>query len=196
MTCQAGCDVHPSNGALPPQCQPYAKRFGNSPTRSSERPNSMPSTVGILISTRCRCTAPPSRSKTCSTPQTCVRQAGPDASYAMDAPPEDSTVAAELRAKGAIIYAKANLAEYNAGGGNPGGARAGSRTFGAGARSSWAGTSCNVYDTARETGGSSSGSPCRSALISPPVRSVRRLADRAGSPPGETASSASSRPRV
>ena len=64
-----------------------------------------------------------------------------------------------LRAKGAIIYAKANLSEYNAGGGNPGGAKAGSRTYGAGAsRSSWAGTSCNVYDTAREAGGSSSGS--------------------------------------
>ena len=87
--------------------------------------------------------------------------AGADASYAMDAPPEDSTIVAELRAKGAIIYAKANLAEYNAGGGNPGGAKAGTRTFGAGARSSWAGTSCNVYDTAREPGGSSSGSLIR-----------------------------------
>ncbi len=39
----------------------------------------------------------------------------------MDAAPEDSTIVAELRAKGAIIYAKANLSEYNGGGGNPGG---------------------------------------------------------------------------
>ena len=65
----------------------------------------------------------------------------------------------QLRAKGAIIYAKANLAEYNGGSGNPGGAaKVEHRWFGAGARSTWAGTSCNPYDTTRETGGSSSGS--------------------------------------
>ena len=43
----------------------------------------------------------------------------------MDAPPSDSTIVAELRDKGAIIYAKANLSEYNAGSGNPGGDRQG-----------------------------------------------------------------------
>ena len=74
-------------------------------------------------------------------------------------PPADSTIVSELRAKGAIIYAKANLSEYNGGSGNPGGsAKATKREFGAGARSSWAGPSCNPYDTSRETGGSSSGS--------------------------------------
>lgn len=84
---------------------------------------------------------------------------GADAHYAMDAAPEDSTIVAELRAKGAIIYAKANLAEYNAGSGNPGGAaKVTTRSFGAGSRSTWAGTACNPYDTERETGGSSSGS--------------------------------------
>jgi Asp-tRNA(Asn)/Glu-tRNA(Gln) amidotransferase A subunit family amidase len=86
---------------------------------------------------------------------------GADANYAMDAPPEDATIVAELRAKGAIIYAKANLHEYNAGPSNPAGpdaAKAESRTFGGGARSSWAGSACNPYDTQRETGGSSSGS--------------------------------------
>ncbi|MFT4046284.1 MAG: amidase [Solimonas sp.] len=84
---------------------------------------------------------------------------GADVAYAMDAPQEDATIVAELRAKGAIIYAKANLSEYNGGSGNPGGAaKAGTREYGAGARSTWAGTACNPYDTARETGGSSSGS--------------------------------------
>jgi hypothetical protein len=39
----------------------------------------------------------------------------------MDVPPQ-ATIVAQLRAKGAIIYAKANLAEYNAGSGDPGGA--------------------------------------------------------------------------
>jgi amidase len=84
---------------------------------------------------------------------------GADVRYAMDAPPQDSTIVARLRAKGAIIYSKANLAEYNGGAGNPGGdAKVKTRQFGAGSRSTWAGTSCNPYDTARETGGSSSGS--------------------------------------
>src|SRR5260370_26545541 len=84
---------------------------------------------------------------------------GGDVKYAMDAPPQDATIVAELRAKGAIIYAKANLAEYNAGSGDPGGdAKVAAREYGAGARSTWGGTACNPYDTARETGGSSSGS--------------------------------------
>jgi len=84
---------------------------------------------------------------------------GGDVNYAMDAPPRDATIVAELRAKGAIVYAKANLAEYNAGSGDPGGAaRVSAREYGAGARSTWGGKACNPYDTARETGGSSSGS--------------------------------------
>jgi Asp-tRNA(Asn)/Glu-tRNA(Gln) amidotransferase A subunit family amidase len=84
---------------------------------------------------------------------------GADVKYAMDAAPKDSTIVAELRAKGAIIYAKANLSEYNGGSGNPGGdAKATTKEFGSGARSTWGGATCNPYDTERETGGSSSGS--------------------------------------
>jgi len=84
---------------------------------------------------------------------------GADVKYAMDAAPKDSTIVAELRAKGAIIYAKANLSEYNGGAGNPGGdAKPKTQQFGAGARSTWGGPTCNPYDTERETGGSSSGS--------------------------------------
>ena len=84
---------------------------------------------------------------------------GADVKYAMDAAPKDSTIVSELRAKGAIIYAKANLSEYNGGSGNPGGdAKQKTQEFGAGARSTWGGPTCNPYDTERETGGSSSGS--------------------------------------
>ena len=86
---------------------------------------------------------------------------GADTNYAMDAPPEDATVVAELRAKGAIIYAKATLQEYNSAPGNPAGpdaAKVKTRTYGVSQRSSWGGEACNPYDTARETGGSSSGS--------------------------------------
>lgn len=87
---------------------------------------------------------------------------GADTNYAMDAPPKDSTVVAELRAKGAIIYAKATLSEYNAGPSNPKVPNAAKVTHrdvgGNSARSTWGGAPCNPYDTARETGGSSSGS--------------------------------------
>ncbi len=87
---------------------------------------------------------------------------GADTNYAMDAPPKDATIVAELRAKGAIIYAKANLAEYNSGPGNPpvpNPAKIAHRDIGGNsARDSWGGAPCNPYDTARETGGSSSGS--------------------------------------
>ncbi|HJT89750.1 MAG TPA: amidase [Bryobacteraceae bacterium] len=67
---------------------------------------------------------------------------GADASYANDRPPEDATFVKRLRAAGAIILAKANLAEYATDG----------------ARSSFGGTFCNPYDTEREPGMSSAGS--------------------------------------
>jgi Asp-tRNA(Asn)/Glu-tRNA(Gln) amidotransferase A subunit family amidase len=67
---------------------------------------------------------------------------GGDVDYANDRPPDDATFVARLRAAGAIILAKANLAEYAVDG----------------ARSSFGGTFCNPYDTEREPGMSSAGS--------------------------------------
>ena len=67
---------------------------------------------------------------------------GADAQYANDRPPDDATFVARLRDAGAIIIAKANLAEYAVDG----------------ARSSFGGTFCNPYDTEREPGMSSAGS--------------------------------------
>ena len=67
---------------------------------------------------------------------------GADAFWANDRPPDDATVAARLRAAGAIILAKANMDEY----------------AGGDARSSFGGTGCNAYDTERDPGGSSGGS--------------------------------------
>jgi Asp-tRNA(Asn)/Glu-tRNA(Gln) amidotransferase A subunit family amidase len=67
---------------------------------------------------------------------------GADAQYANDRPPADATFVKRLRDAGAIILAKANLAEYAVDG----------------ARSSFGGTFCNPYDTEREPGMSSAGS--------------------------------------
>ena len=67
---------------------------------------------------------------------------GADAQYANDRPPDDATFVQRLRDAGAIILAKANLAEYAVDG----------------ARSSFGGTFCNPYDTEREPGMSSAGS--------------------------------------
>ncbi len=67
---------------------------------------------------------------------------GGDVDYANDRPPRDATFVKRLRDAGAIILAKANLAEYAVDG----------------ARSSVGGTFCNPYDTEREPGMSSAGS--------------------------------------
>src|SRR6187551_1062507 len=67
---------------------------------------------------------------------------GADADYADDRPPDDATFVKRLRDAGAIILAKANLAEYAVDG----------------ARSAFGGTFCNPYDTEREPGMSSAGS--------------------------------------
>ena len=67
---------------------------------------------------------------------------GGDADYANDRSPDDATFVKRLREAGAIILAKANLAEYAVDG----------------ARSSFGGTFCNPYDTEREPGMSSAGS--------------------------------------
>jgi Asp-tRNA(Asn)/Glu-tRNA(Gln) amidotransferase A subunit family amidase len=67
---------------------------------------------------------------------------GADAFYANDRPPADATFVQRLRQAGAIILAKANLAEYASG--LP--------------RSSFGGVFCNPYDTTRTPNTSSAGS--------------------------------------
>ena len=159
VTCKAGCDAHPSDGDLPAHCPAACEAFRRQPD-ALERAAELDALYGTnpdLERLPLYCAAISFKDVFDTTDMRST--SGADVAYATDAPPRDATVVAELRAKGAIVYAKANLSEYNAGGGNPGGAVARSRTYGAGvSRSSWAGPSCNVYDTAREPGGSSSGS--------------------------------------
>jgi Asp-tRNA(Asn)/Glu-tRNA(Gln) amidotransferase A subunit family amidase len=158
VTCKAECDLHPKSGALPSFCPAVCEEFRAQPD-ALERAAELDATYGRnpdleklpmycgVFSFKDVYDAKDMRST-----------GGADVSYATDFAPEDSTIVSELRAKGAIIYAKANLSEYNGGGGNPGPVKAKTRTYGAGARAGWPGTACNVYDSAFETGGSSSGS--------------------------------------
>jgi len=159
VSCQAECDAPLSSGPLPASCPSQCDLLRKQPD-ALERAAELDAKYGSHPDLK-------------AMPMYCVvfsfkdvydtadirTTGGADVNYAMDVPPQDSTVVAELRAKGAIIYAKANLDEYNAGSGDPGGdAKPVARMYGAGAHSTWGGTACNPYDTARETGGSSSGS--------------------------------------
>ena len=88
--------------------------------------------------------------------------AGADARYDIDVPARDHTLVAQLRKKGAIIYAKAVNTEYNGRAGDPGGRNKPNKvllsTLGY-QRSSWAGNPSSAYDSTRAASlGSSSGS--------------------------------------
>ena len=159
VSCKAECDLAPSAGPLPASCPAACDAFRRQPD-ALERASELDSRYGRhpdLQTMPMYCVA--FSFKDVYDTKDMRSTGGADVNYAMDAPPQDATVVAELRAKGAIVYAKANLDEYNAGAGDPGGAaRPAARGYGAGARSTWGGTACNPYDTARETGGSSSGS--------------------------------------
>lgn len=158
VTCQAACDAHPSSGALPAACPAVCEEFRRQPD-ALERASELDEQYGNnpdLAAMPMYCAA--FSFKDVFDTSDMRSTGGADVSYAMDAAPADSTIVAELREKGAIIYAKANLSEYNGGAGNPGGAETTTRTFGAGDRSTWGGMACNAYDQAYETGGSSSGS--------------------------------------
>ncbi len=185
LSCKAECDLHPSKGPLPKSCPEACDAFRKQPDaleRAAEldrqfgrRPDleKMPMyCVALLV-------------------QGCLRYAG----YAHDrrrrrelrdrcaAPGRDrrGTAAREGRASSTR---RPNLAEYNGGAGNPGGTRGTKRVFGAGSRSSWAGTACkSLRYGARNRGGSSSGSAASVGAQPGPVLALRgdgRLVPPAG----------------
>src|SRR2546427_883997 len=159
VSCNARCDAPPASGPIPASCPKACDDFRQQPD-ALERAAALDAKYGRhpdLKAMPMYCVALSFKDVYDTTDMRST--GGADVNYAMDAPPRDATIVATLRAKGAIIYAKANLDEYNAGSGDPGGAaKVAARAYGAGARSTWGGTACNPYDTERETGGSSSGS--------------------------------------
>ncbi len=162
VTCRGDYDRHPSDGPLPAGAPPMCEMFRHYPDaleRAAEldaeygrRPDleKMPM-HGVVFSFK-----DPFDTKDMRT------TAGGDARYDIDVPARDHALVAQLRAKGAIIFAKAVNTEYNGRAGNPGGRHAPDTvlpsTLGY-QRSSWGGNPANPYDTTRAASlGSSSGS--------------------------------------
>jgi Asp-tRNA(Asn)/Glu-tRNA(Gln) amidotransferase A subunit family amidase len=160
VTCKGAFDAHPSTGPLPAGAPPECEAFRQQPD-ALERAAELDARYGR-------------NPDLAALPMYCITVAfkdpydtkdmrstsGSDVPFAMDAPPFDSTIAARLREKGAIIYAKATSHEFNAGPNDPGGPARAKTNFVAGGQaiSSWSGQACNPYDTERVPRGSSSGS--------------------------------------
>jgi Asp-tRNA(Asn)/Glu-tRNA(Gln) amidotransferase A subunit family amidase len=160
VTCKGAFDAPPSTGPLPAGAPAQCEAFRRQPD-ALERAAELDAQYGArpdlaALPMYCIVTAVKDVFDTKDMRTT----ANNDVNFAMDAPPNDATVVARLRAKGAIIYAKSVAHEFNGGPGDPGGAATattnlvqGQQTMGA-----WAGQPCNPYDTERVPRGSSGGS--------------------------------------
>jgi amidase len=160
VTCKGAYDAHPSSGPLPGGAPPACEAFRQQPD-ALERAAELDARYGShppLDELPMYCI--PVAFKDPYDTRDLRSTANSDVNFAMDVPPFDSTLAAQFRAKGAIIYAKASAHEFNAGPGDPGGPAKATTAFPSGAHaiSAWSGQACNPYDTERETRGSSSGS--------------------------------------
>ena len=162
VTCRGDFDRHPSLGPLPPGAPPVCEMFRHYPD-ALERAAELDASYGrnpdlerlpmygVVFSFKDPFDTKDMRST-----------GGGDARYDIDFPARDHVLVEQLRAKGAIIFAKAVNTEYNGRAGDPGGRhRPGEvlpSTLGY-QRSSWAGNPSNPYDTTRSASlGSSSGS--------------------------------------
>jgi amidase len=162
VTCKGDFDKHPSSGPLPAGAPKVCDEFRKLPD-ALERAGELDKQYGRnpdLAKLPMYCI--PFSFKDPFDTKDMRSTGGGDARYDMDFPPRDHTLVAQLRAKGAIIYAKANTTEYNGRAGDPGGKNAPDKilvsTLGY-QRSTWAGNPSNPFDTTRAASlGSSSGS--------------------------------------
>jgi len=160
VTCKGRFDAHPSTGPLPAGAPEVCEKFRQQPD-ALERAAELDAQYGRnpdLAKLPMYCVIAsfkdPYDTKDMRT------TSNNDVNFAMDVPPVDSTLVAQLRAKGAIIYAKSSAHEFNGGPGNPGGPNSAKTNWVAGGQmvSGWSGQPCNPYDTERVVRGSSGGS--------------------------------------
>jgi amidase len=170
VTCKGDRDRRPSDGPLPPGSPAVCEEFRKQPD-ALERAAELDAQYGR-------------NPDLANLPMYCVvfsfkdsydvkdmrSTGGADASYDIDFPARDQTLVAELREKGAIIYAKTANTEYNGrpvpsirgGSGDERGTNRPTKVFVSVQgyqRSTWAGNPSDVYDTTRAASlGSSSGS--------------------------------------
>jgi Asp-tRNA(Asn)/Glu-tRNA(Gln) amidotransferase A subunit family amidase len=157
LTCKGEFDKHPDDGALSPDAPEVCEAFRKMPD-ALERAAELDALYGDE----------PDLEKL---PMYCVTfsiknwydakdmhsTGGNDVAFAMDAPPSDSTMVAELRDKGAIILAKSIASQV---GNTQSGPATATNFFPPStdnARATWGGTVCTPYDTARSPGFSSGG---------------------------------------
>jgi amidase len=157
VTCKGICDLHPSSGRLAASCPATCDAFRRQPD-ALERAAELDKQYGskpdlqklplycVTFSIKNRYDAKDMRAT-----------GGNDVNFAMDAPKVDAPIVADLRGKGAIIYAVATASAASLTEGGPEKARTylPSGNFQDGA---WGGQPCNPYDTERVPRGSSNGS--------------------------------------
>ena len=162
VTCRGDFDRHPAAGPLPPGAPAVCEHFRRLPD-ALERAAELDAAYGrnpdlehmpmhgVVFSFKDSFDTKDMRST-----------GGGDARYDIDFPARDHLLVEQLRAKGAIIFAKAVNTEYNGRAGDPGGRHQPEKvlpsTLGY-QRSTWGGNPANPYDTTRSAAlGSSSGS--------------------------------------
>ena len=121
VTCKGKFDAHPTTGPLPAGAPAACEEFRKQPDaleRAAEldaKYGSNPDLEALPMYCVVSVFKDPYDTKDMRT------TSNNDVNFAMDVPPFDSTLVAQLRAKGAIIYAKSIAHEFNGGPGNPGG---------------------------------------------------------------------------
>jgi hypothetical protein len=170
VTCRGDFDRHPSAGPLPPGAPPVCEMFRRLPD-ALERAAELDATYGrhpdleampmygVVFSFK-----DPFDTRDMRT------TAGGDAGYDIDVPPRDHALVAQLRAKGAIIFAKAVNTEYNGRAGDPGGRHRPERVLPSVLgyqRSTWGGNPANpTTPRARRRWARARGRACRWARTS------------------------------
>lgn len=162
VVCRGDYDRHPDDGPLPPDAPAVCEIFRRYPDaleqaraldeRWGQNPDlqRMP-LYGVVFSFKDAFDTKDMRST-----------GGADARYDVDFPARDHLLVERLRERGAIIFAKSVMTEYNGRAGDPGGRhkpRVVLPSVSGYQRSTWAGNPANPYDTTRSASlGSSSGS--------------------------------------